>query len=322
MKEVRELRLLDLPSLVTELHLRGFDETRVDSTLKCLAHVFAIQGYASPDGGGVLAEDIINSYELEVVQAASELFLEKNMVQGREVFRVRWGCEGAAKIMEGELWEHASHRWEEFVSQLDGRYLGFFLPEPGEAERVVTTWKLSRELKWFSVALPNHGWKILGIMDDLTEIAWKLDLAYGFRPFGPEGVQGRRVLLHERAYELLAAKRILPPSELLRSIRLWRFFSEYDLSSTDFVALMEECGLTLEEIVDQVKKFFDLGLTSTYREGQYPPYFVNDKKKKEFQLAIRGLLRPMAAWLTGRDGADLVFAEAPPQAVESPARTG
>jgi hypothetical protein len=322
MKEVRELCSVDLPSLVTELHLRGFDEIKVDSTLKCLAHVYAVQGYASTDAAGVLAEDIINSYDLDVVLAASELFLEKSMVQGREIFRVRWGCEGAAKIMEGELWDHASHRWEEFVSQLDGRYLGFFLPGPGDAARVVTNWKLSRELKWFSVAVPNHGWKILGIMDDLTEVAWKLDLAYGFRPFSPEGVQGLRVLLHDKAYELLAAKRILPPPELLRSIRLWRFFSEYDLNSTDFVALLNDCGLTLEEIVAQVKKFFDLGLTSMYRDGQYPPYFVNDKKKKEFQLAVRGLLRPMAAWLVGGDGAELAITETPPQTVGSPAPPG
>jgi hypothetical protein len=313
---------VDLPSLVTELHLRGFDETKVDSALKCLAHVYAVQGYASAEAGGVLAEDIVNTYDLDVVQAASELFLEKSMLQGREIFRVRWGCEGAAKIMEGELWDHASHRWEEFVTQLDGRYLGFFLPGAGDAERVVTNWKLSRELKWFSVAVPNHGWKILGIMDDLTEVAWKLDLAYGFRPFDTNGVQGPRVLLHDRAYELLAAKRILPPSDLLRSIRLWRFFSEYDLNSTDFVALMKECGLALEEIVAQVKKFFDLGLTSMYRDGQYPPYFVNDKKKKEFQLAVRGLLRPMAAWLAGGDGAELLFAEVPSQTVESPSVPG
>ena len=90
------------------------------------------------------------------------------------------------------------------------------------------------------------------MMDDVTEVAWKLDLAFGYRPFGSDGVLGPRVLLHERAYELLSAKRILPPEELIRSIRRWRFFSEYDTQATDFVALMKERGLTLEVVIDQV----------------------------------------------------------------------
>ena len=317
MKENGVLAVVDLISLVSELHFRGFDQDRVDSALKCLAHVYAVQGYASEDTGGILAEDVINTYELDIVQAASELFLEKSMDQGKEVFRVRWGCEEAAKTMERELWNHASHRWEEFVSQLDGRYLGFFLGAPGSADRVVSNWKLGKELKWFSVQVPRQGWKILSIMDDVTQVAWKLDLAYGYRPFGPDGAQGPRVLLHQRACELLTAKKILPPQELLRSIRLWKFFSEYDVRSTDIVELMKECDLSLEEVAEQVGRFFEQGLTSQYRDGQYPPYFVNDKKKKEFQLAVRGLLRPMASWLAGGDGAEMVAEEAAPQAVEN-----
>ena len=303
---------MDLPSLVTELHFRGFDESKVDSALKCLAHVFAVQGHASPDGGGVLAEDMVDNYDLDVIQAASQLFLDKSMVQGREVFRVRWGCEGAAKAMEAELWNHASHRWVEFVSQLDGRYLGFFLPGPEDEGRVVSNWKLGTELKWFSVEVPRQGWKILGIMDDVTEVAWKLDLAFGYRPFGPEGPQGPRVLLHGRAYELLSAKKDPPPPELLRSIRLWRFFSEYDVSSTDFVALMKQCRLSLEEVAGQVGRFFELGLTSQYRSGQYPSYFINDKKNKALAAAGRGLLRPVDMWLSRTDEAHPEAPEAVP----------
>lgn len=304
---------VDLPSLVTELHLRGFDQDKIDAALRCLVHVYAVQGSASGEGG-ILAEDILNSYDLEVVQVATELFLEKSMVEGKEVLRVRWGCEESAKTMERELWNHASHRWEEFVSQLDGRYLGFFLPGPGEGGRVVTDWKLNRELKWYSVEVPRQGWKILGMMDDVTEVAWKLDLAFGYRPFGPEGVQGLRVLLHERAYELLASKSEPLPPDLIRSIRLWRFFSEYDVSSTDFVSLMKECELALEEVVEQVRAFFELGLTSQYRDGQYPPFFVNDKKRKEFQAAVQDLLHPVDSWLSRVEGVQAPAPEAAPQA--------
>ncbi len=273
----------------------------VDSALRCLVHVYAVQDSAAPESGGILAEDIISTYQLEVVQAASQLFLDTTMVNGREVFRVRWGCSEAAKTMEQELWEHSSQRWEEFTSQLNGRYLGFFLPESVEAARVTTNWKLGKELKWFSLQVPRQGWRILGMMDDVTSVAWKLDLAFGFRPFGPEGVQGPRVLLHEEAFNILKAKKIMPPDDLLRSIRLWRFFSEYDVQATDFVALMKECELTLEEIVGQVNKFFDMNLTSQYREGQYPPYFITDKKKKEFEKAVRDLLLAVDQWLIGPD---------------------
>jgi hypothetical protein len=107
-----------------------------------------------------------------------------------------------------------------------------------------------------------------------------------------------RVLLHEKAYELLRSRIESPPQELIRSIRLWRFFSEYDVHATDSVALMKESGLTLDEVLEQVNKFFDMNLTSQYREAQYPPYFVNDKKRKEFQQAVRDLLRPMDEWLS------------------------
>jgi hypothetical protein len=300
---------VDLPSINTELRFRGLDQEKVDSALSCLVHVYAVQDFASPDVGGVLAEDIINVYPLEVVQAASQLFLEKSMSQGREVFRVKWGCEEAAKTMKAHLWEHGSERWEEFVNQVDGRYLGFFMPVSDDGARVITNWRISRELKWFSVQVPRQGWKILSMIDDISEVAQKLDLAFGYRPFGTDGVSGPYYVLHERAYEILKTKKIVPPDELLKSIRLWRFFSEYDVHATDFVALMKDCGLTLDEVNAQVKEFFDLDLTSQYREGQYPPYFVNSKKKKEFQQAVSGLLRPMDSWLSRSDLKALPSAE-------------
>jgi len=287
---------VDLPALVSELHLRGFDQDKVDSALRCLVHVYVVQGYAATEVGGILAEDILSTYDLDVVQAGTQLFLEKSMTQGREVFRVRWGCEVAAKTMENQLWDHSSQRWEEFVSQVDERYLGLFIPSAGDG-RVTTAWKLGKELRWFSVEVPRQGWKILGMIDDITEVAWKLDLAFGYRSLSTEGVQAPRVLLHAKAYDVLKRRRVEPPEGLIRAIRLWRFFSEYDVHATDFVALMKECNLTLEEIVEQVNRFFSSNLTSQYREGQYPPYFINDKKKKEYQQAVQELLRPMDAWL-------------------------
>ncbi len=309
MKETMVIRtLVDLPTLVSELQLRGFDQEKVDAALRCLVHVQAVQDATAPDIGGILAEDIVNTYPLEVVQAATQLFLETTMTQGREVFRVRWGCGTAAKTMEWELWNHSRQRWDEFVSQLDERYLGFFLPAEIEGARVTSSWKLNKELKWFSVELPQYGWKVLGMMDDITEVAWKLDLAFGFRPFSQEGVAGERVLLHEAAYNMLEAKKAPLPPELLKSIRLWKFFSEYDVQGTDFVALMKECGLTLDDLLHQIEFFFSQDLTSQYRDGQYPPYFINDKKKKEFQAAVRALLGGVESWLSRTD--------VPPRAAE------
>jgi hypothetical protein len=281
---------------MSELHLRGFNQDKVDEALRCLVHVHAVQD-SSEDGGGILAEDIINKYDLNILQAATQLFLETSTSQGMEVYRVRWGCEAAAESMEEQLWDHASSRWEDFVAQLDERYLGFLMPPSDVGGRVINNWKLGKELRWFSIEIPSQGWKVLGIVDDIMEVAWKLDLAFGYRSFGADGAQAPKVLLHPSAYKVLKARRTPPPEYLLKSIRQWRFFSEYDVHSTDFVALMRECNLTLEEVVEQVKVFFSKDLTSQYREGQYPPYFINDKKRKEFDQAVRELLRPMNAWL-------------------------
>ncbi|HEV2138947.1 MAG TPA: hypothetical protein VGR53_08895 [Nitrososphaerales archaeon] len=313
---------MDLPSLVTELQIRGFDQDKVDSAIKCLVHVYEVQD-SNLETGGILAEDLISVYEPAVVQAASEIFLEKSMSQGREVFRVKWGFEDTAETMDKQLWEHSSERWMEFVSQVDERYLGFVLPQDGEAPRVVTNWKLSNDLKWFSVEIPTYGWRILRMMEDLTEVAWKLDLAFGFRPVGSDGVLGPRVLLHEDAYEALKKKQVPPPAELIKSIRLWKFFSQYDTESTNFEALVEECMIQTSDVIEQTKKFFAMDLTSQYREGQYPPYFINDKKKKEFQIAVRSLLEPVEAWLSHSDApaqmqSEATESQAPQQEEPSP----
>ena len=289
---------MDLLSLASELHLRGFDQDTVDAALRCLTHVYAVEGVAAPEQGGILAEDIVNTYPPDVVQAASELFLDATEVQGREVFRVRGGYQDAAETIEEELWSNSAGRWGEFVAQLDDRYLGFVLPTAEEGARVLSDWKLGRELKWFSVAVPRHGWRVLRFLDDLAGVAMKLDLAFEYRPFGEDGIWGRRTVLHEDAYAALKERGSFPDDELRRSIRLWRFFSEFDVQSTDFVALMEECGLALEDVTAQVDSFSEANLTSRFREGQYPPYLVNDKKKKEFQAAVRALLGPMDSWLS------------------------
>lgn len=291
---------VDLPSLVTELQFRGLDQAQTDSALRCLVHVHATQDSTASETGGVLVEDIINTYPLEVVQAATQLFLERLASHGMDVYRVKWGWEEAAKLMERQIWENAEARWGEFVHQLDGRYLGFFMPLFVE-DRVISNWKLRDDLKWFSVEVPRHGWNVLRLIDDIVEVAWKLDLAFGFRAFGPKGPEGERVLLHPKVYESLKGLCEVPPEALLRGIRVWRFFSEYDIEASDIVELMKECGVSLEEVVAQVDKFFEKGLTSKYRDGQYPPYFINDKMKKEFKIEVRTLLHPMEAWLSRSD---------------------
>lgn len=289
---------VDLTSLLSELHYRGLSQEKTGAALRCLLYVHEGQDYASPGTGGVLTDDVLGAFELDVVQAASELFLEKSRAQGREVFTVRWGCENIAEDVEKKTWSLASRRWNAFARRLDERYLGFFLPVRGARGRVITDWQLSKELKWFSTEVPHQGQKILGMMDEISQAAGKLGLAFAFRAFGPEGVLGPRVLLHGRAFEALDSKKVIPPDGALLSMRLWRFFSEYDVYSTNFVALMRECGLTLDEVVNQVGAFFDLGLTSEYREGQYPPYFINLNRKEEFQAAVRALLLPMESWLS------------------------
>ncbi|HUK79830.1 MAG TPA: hypothetical protein VLU91_04130 [Nitrososphaerales archaeon] len=311
---------MDLQSLTSELHLRGLDQSEVDSALRCLVHVYSVQDTVSLEAGGILAQDILENYDLNVVQAATQLFLDKAMSQGREVFRVKWGCDSAAGAMQDQLWDHAAYRWEEFVAQLNDRYLGFILLGKEEDGRVVNNWKLGKELRWFSVEVPSHGWSIIGMIDDISEVAWKLDLAFGYRSYGPEGIQAPRVLLHKKAYEILRSRGVPPGGDLLKQVRLWRFFSEYDINSTDFVALTRECDLKLDDVVEQVNKFFSINLTSQYREGQYPPYFINDKKGKEYEKAVRELLQPMNVWLVRKDMAQATPRPLPGSAERNPKR--
>jgi hypothetical protein len=289
------LLYLDLNSIISELQIRGLDQDKVDSALRCLVYVQAVQEMTSEDGG-VLAEDILNNYSMQVVQAATEVFLEKTKVHGLEVLRIKWGCKGAAETLEKQMWDYAAARWDEFVESLNERYLGFFMPLT--EERTVTNWKLRKDLKWFSIEIPRHGWAVLKNLEDLTEVALRLDLAFEFRPFGPDGVGAKMVLMHRNAFSALARKAVHPPQDLILGIRLWKFFSEFDPQDTDVVPLMKECGLTLEEVVGAVDSFFAMDLTSKFRDGQYPPYFVNEKKGKEFKEAVRGLLAPMDAWLS------------------------
>ncbi len=264
-------------------------------------HVHAVQDSTGPDTGGVLVQDIVNTYPLEVVQVASELFLERLKAAGTEVYRLKWGYDDAAKMMEMQLWDNASFRWEEFASGLDDRYLGFLLPNSYENARVMELWKTRKDLKWFSVEVPAHGWNVLRIVEDIAAVAWKLDLAFGFRPFGPDGVEGERALLHKKAYETLKEKAVVPPEIVRNGINLWRFFSEYRAEESDFVRLMKECGLTLDEAKKQIAAFASEGLSSEYREGQYPPFLVNEKTKKQYDQAVGRLLAPMDAWLVRRD---------------------
>lgn len=292
------LVFVDLPSLLAELHIRGLSREKSRSALKCLQQVHMTQAFASPEGAGVLMEDLAANYDLDVIQAASQLFLEKRMVQGREVFTVKWGCENVAEGVEKESWKRVSHKWETYVQGLDDRFLGFFLPGDGPRARVVTEWQLNKELMWLSTEFPLQGQKMLGVLDEIGAEAGRLGLAQVFRPFGPEGVLSPRLLLHQRAFEALNASKSPPPPSAVHSVRLWRFFSEYDPNATNFVALMKDCSLSLDEIVEQIGKFFELGLTSEYRDSQYPPYFIAFKKKDEFQAAVRDLLLPMESWLS------------------------
>jgi len=137
---------------------------------------------------------------------------------------------------------------------------------------------------------------MFAMTDDVTGVAWKLDLAFGFRPFGPDGIQAPRVLQHKKAYELVKTRIVPPPDELLRSIRLWRFFSGHDVHATDFLAQWKGCGLSLDEVMDH--------------------YFMNDKKK-EFKQAVRDLLLPMDTSLSRaepRENVSRVIPKASPEA--------
>jgi hypothetical protein len=292
---------MDIDGLITELQIRGFDQARIDSALRCLVHIHAVEDFTNDDAGGVLVKDVLNSYPFEVSQAASELYFERMMVYGQDVFRVKWGYDAAAKFLERQVWQNASARWEEFVEGLDERYLGFVLPMSYEGARVVELWKTRNDLKWFGVELEGFGWDVLRLIDDIIAVGWALDLAFGYRSFGPGGIEGTRTVLHKKAYESLKKRAVVPSDFIITGIKLWRFFSQFEPSETNVVALLKECGVSLEEVQRQVKSFYEKGLTSPYRESQYPPYLVLDRMKERYQEEVRGLLSPMEKWLKRKD---------------------
>jgi hypothetical protein len=293
--------VVDLEGLITELHIRGFDDQRTDSALRCLVHVYAVQDCTNEEGGGVLVKDILNSYPLEVAQVASELYFERLAVCGQDVFRVKWGYEAAARSLEKQVWENASARWVEFVAGLNPRYLGFFLPQTYENARVVELWRTREDLKWFGVESEEYGRTILRLIEDVIAVGWAVDLVFGFRPFGPGRIEGQRTLIHRKAYESLKRRGEVPPYALTKGIRLWKFFSQFEPAESDVVKLMKECGVSLEEVKAQVQAFHETGLTTRYREAQYPPYLVADKMKKRYEAAVRGLLEAMERWLSTKE---------------------
>ena len=192
---------------------------------------------------------------------------------------------------------------------MDNRYLGFFLPQTYEDSRIVDLWKTRKDLKWFGVELHGFGWNILRMIDDVVAIGWALDLAFGFRRFGPEGILGERTLLHKKAYESLKRRADAPPYQIMTAIKLWKFFSEFEPAESDVVTLMKECGVTLDEVQAQVKAFYEKGLTTPYRDSQYPPYLVVDKMKKRYKEEVRNLLGPMEVWLSDREPVTMIVAE-------------
>jgi hypothetical protein len=297
---------VDVDGLITELQIRGFDQAKIDSALKCLVHVHAVQDFTNDEAGGVLAKDILGSYPFEVTQAASELYFERMTVYGQDVFRVKWGYDAATRWLEKQLWQNASDRWEEFAAGLDERYLGFVLPMTYEHARVIESWKTRNDLKWFGVEFEGFGWNILRLIDDIIAVGWALDLAFGYRSFGPDGIEGNRTLLHKKAYESLKRRAIVPSDSIVTGIKLWKFFSQFEPWESDVVNLMNECGVTIGEIQKQVNTFYEKGLTSRSRDSQYPPFLVVDKMKKQYREEVRGLLSPMETWLTRRESAPVI----------------
>jgi hypothetical protein len=292
---------VDIDGLITELQIRGLDQARVDSALKCLVHVHAVQDFTNDDAGGVLVKDVLNSYPFEVTVAASELYFERATVYGQDVFRVKWGYDAATRWLEKRLWQNASDRWEEFVDGLDERYLGFVLPMTYDHARIIEFWKARKDLKWFGVEFEGFGWNILRLIDDIVAVGWALDLAFGYRSFGPGGIEGNRTLLHKKAYDSLKRQAAVPPDSIITGIKLWKLFSQFEPAETDFVKLMKECDVTIEEVQRQVGTFYEKGLTSRYRDTQYPPFLLVEKMKKQYQEEVRRLLNPMEVWLTRKE---------------------
>lgn len=292
---------MDISGLITEFRIRGLDQRRIDSALKCLVHVQFVQDLTNAERGGVLVKDVLDSYPLEVTQVASELYLEKLTMWGVDVFRVKWGYESAALSAARRLWEDVSSRWEKFADGLDKRYLGLVLPETYEGARVVESWKNRREAEWLGAEVDGLDRKMLDMVNGVIGAGFALDLAYSYSSFGERGVDGRWTLLHKNAYETLKGRAERLPLPLANGVRLWRFFSRYDPAESDIVKLMKECGLALEEVRGQVNMFYRMGLTTSYRESQYPPFLVHEKVRNAYKQTIDGFLIPVKLWVASRD---------------------
>jgi len=292
---------VDISGLITEFRIRGLDQRKIESALKCLVHVQSVQDLTNSEGGGVLVKDVLDFYPLDVTQVASELYLEKLTLWGLDAFRVRWGYDSAARSATRMLWDNASPQWEKFADRLDRRCLGLLLPSSYEGGRVVESWKKSKEAEWLSPEVEGLDKKLLSTLSDVIGVSCSLDLAFGYSTFGQRGIDGRWTVLHESAYDSLKKRAVSPPSSLMAGVKLWRFFSQYVPAESDIVKLMKECGLTIDDVRAQVNSFHEMGLTTRYRESQYPPFLVVEKMKKVYSQAVKHLLDPLKQWMEGRD---------------------
>jgi len=287
---------VDISGLITEFRIRGLDQRKIDSALKCLVYVQSVQDVTNSEGGGVLVKDVLDSYPLEVTQVASELYLEKLALWGFDVFRVRWGYDSAARSAARRLWDGASSSWEKFADGLDGRCLGLLLPSSYEEGRLVESWKHREEAAWLGTEVEGLDKKMLSMVNEVLAAGYSLDLAFGYSSFDQSGVNGRWTLLLRSAYDSLRERAEPLPLALVTGARLWRFFSQYEPAESDIVKLMRECGLTLEDVRAQVNTFYERGLTTRYRESQYPPFLVVEKMKKAYRQAVDSLFNPSKVW--------------------------
>jgi len=292
---------VDISGLITEFRIRGLDQRKMEAALKCLVFVQSVQDLTNTEGGGVLAKDVLDAYPLEVTQVASELYLEKMNMWGLELFKVRWGFDSAARSASRMLWDSARSRWEEFASGLDRRCLGLMLSPSYEEGRVVESWKNRKAVEWVGPEVEGLDKRLISTISEVVRVGYSLDLAFGFSSFGQHGVDGRWTLLHQSAYDSLKEKAEIPSRSLRTGIGLWRFFSRYDPAESEIVKLMKECELTLDDVKAQVNMFCHMGLTTRYRESQYPPYLVIEKMKKGYEDAIEALIEPTKRWVSRRD---------------------
>ena len=174
---------VDISGLITEFRIRGLDQRKIDSALKCLVHVYSTQDLVNAENGGVLVKDVLDSYPLEVTQVASELYLERFTLWGLDVFRVKWGYDSAARSASRRLWDASSSPWEKFADGLDKRCLGLLLPESYEEGRVLESWKNNSKAEWLAGEVGGLDSKALSIVNDCMKVGYSLDLAFSCSSF-------------------------------------------------------------------------------------------------------------------------------------------